>query len=68
MLIIMNANATDDQIQNVVSFIKRKNFDAHVSKGEVQTVIGAVGGKIVDPRDIELLDGVYEVLRISSSY
>ena len=68
MLIIMNANATDEQIQNVVSFIKRKNFDAHVSKGEVQTVIGAVGGKIIDPRDIELLDGVKEVIRITSSY
>ena len=54
MLIIMNPGATDEQIQAVVSHIKRKNFDAHVSKGEVQTVIGAVGGKIVDPRDIEL--------------
>ena len=68
MLIIMNPSATDEQIQDVVSFIKRKNFDAHVSKGEVQTVIGAVGGKIVDPRDIELLEGVKEVIRISSSY
>jgi 3-deoxy-7-phosphoheptulonate synthase len=68
MLIIMNAGATDTQIQNVVSFIKRKDFDAHVSKGEVQTVIGAVGGKIIDPRDIELLEGVKEVIRISSSY
>ena len=68
MLIIMNPSATDEQIQAVVSFIKRKNFDAHVSKGEVQTVIGAVGGKIIDPRDIELLDGVKEVIRISSSY
>ncbi len=68
MLIIMNANATDNQIQNVVNFIKSKNFDAHISKGEIQTVIGAVGGKIIDPRDIELLDGVKEVIRISSGY
>ena len=68
MLIIMNANATDNQIQNVVNFIKSKIFDAHISKGEIQTVIGAVGGKIIDPRDIELLDGVKEVIRISSGY
>ena len=32
------------------------------------TVLGAVGGATVDPRDIELLDGVREVVKISASY
>lgn len=68
MLIIMKPQATESQIEKVVSFIKKKGFDAHISRGEVHTVIGAVGGKIVDPRDIELIEGVSEVIRITSSY
>ncbi len=68
MLIIMKPGAQDAQIEIVIDFIKRKGFDAHVSQGEVHTVIGAVGGKLIDPRDIELIEGVKEVIRITSSY
>ena len=68
MLIVMRHGAQSEQINNVVEYIKRKGFDAHVSNGELHTVIGAVGGKSIDPRDIELLDGVKEVIKISSSY
>lgn len=68
MLIVMRHGATEEQIQNVQKYIKSKGFDAHISKGELHTVIGAVGGKVIDPRDIELLDGVKEVIKISSSY
>ncbi len=68
MLVIMRHGASDEQIENVIKFIKKKGFDAHVSTGELHTVIGAVGGKVIDPRDIELLDGVKEVIKITSSY
>jgi len=68
MLIIMRQGATDQDIEKVKLFIEKKGFDAHVSKGEVHTVIGAVGGKVIDPRDIELFNGVSEVIRITSSY
>lgn len=68
MLVIMRHGASKEQIQTVIEFIKKKGFDTHVSEGELHTVIGAVGGKVIDPRDIELLDGVQEVLKISSSY
>lgn len=68
MLIIMRHGATKEDIEKVKLFIERKGFDAHISEGEVHTVIGAVGGKIIDPRDIELIDGVKEVIRITSSY
>ncbi len=68
MLIVMQPNASEEKIQNVISFIKTQGFDAHVSKGENQTVIGAVGKKVIDKRNIELLEGVKEVLRISSPY
>jgi 3-deoxy-7-phosphoheptulonate synthase len=68
MLIVMRQGATKEEIQKVQIFIEKKGFTAHVSEGEVQTVIGAVGGKVIDPRDIELLEGVQEVIRITSSY
>ncbi|MBQ9245466.1 3-deoxy-7-phosphoheptulonate synthase [bacterium] len=68
MLIVMQPNTTEDKIQKVIDFIKQKGFDAHVSKGSDHTVIGAVGRKVIDKRDIELLPGVKEVIRISSPY
>lgn len=68
MLIVMQSHASEEKIEKVVEFIKEKGFDAHVSTGEDHTVIGAVGRKIIDKRDIELLDGVKEVIRITSPY
>ena len=68
MLIIMKPKASEEDINQVVSFIQTKGFDAHISKGEINTVIGAVGGKTIDTRNVELLDGVQEVIKITSSY
>ena len=68
MLIVMKPQTAEEKIQNVISFIKERGFDAHVSRGADHTVIGAVGRKVIDKRDIELLDGVSEVIRISSPY
>lgn len=68
MLIVMQPNAGEEKIQKVIDFIKQKGFDVHISKGADHTVIGAVGRKVIDKRDIELLDGVKEVIRISSPY
>ena len=68
MLIVMQSNASEEKIQKVIEFIKQKGFDTHISRGSDHTVIGAVGRKVIDQRDIELLDGVKEVIRISSPY
>ena len=68
MLIVMQPQADEEKIQKVIDFIKQKGFDAHVSRGADHTVIGAVGRKVIDKRDIELLDGVKEVIRITSPY
>ena len=68
MLIIMRHGANQNQIDAVAQYIEKRGFKAHISNGELHTVIGAVGGKVIDPRDIELLDGVKEVIKITSSY
>ena len=67
MLIIMKQQTEQINIDKVIEFIKKRGFEAHVSNGELHTVIGAVGNKIIDKRDIELLDGVEEVIRISTT-
>jgi len=66
MLIIMSEHASEACIEKVVEFIKKRDFEAHISKGKLHTVIGAVGEKVIDPRDIELLAGVQEVIKITS--
>lgn len=68
MLIIMQPTADKKQIENVIKYVEKQGFTAHVSNGEYQTVIGCVGGKTIDKRNIELLDGVREVVKITSSY
>jgi 3-deoxy-7-phosphoheptulonate synthase len=43
MIIIMQAGASEAQIESVVKRVKQLGYDAHVSKGEEHTVIGCVG-------------------------
>jgi len=69
MVVVMQEGATEAQIQGVINKLMEMGFDIHRSTGVRHTVLGAVGAKIdFDTRDIELLDGVAEVLRISAPY
>src|SRR5437867_12498367 len=68
MVIVMQRGATEHQIQRVIDRLIADGFDVHRSTGVERTVLGVVGGKIVDHRDYELLDGVKEVIRITQPY
>ncbi len=69
MIVIMQPNAGEDQIQHVIDRLIELGFDAHRSTGEETTVIGALGvKKDFDTGQIEVLDGVREVVRISQPY
>ncbi len=69
MVVVMQERATDEQVQRVVSQLVEMGFDVHRSTGALRTVIGAVGGnRAGDPRLLEVLDGVQEVLRITEPY
>jgi 3-deoxy-7-phosphoheptulonate synthase len=68
MVIVMQRGATEKQIQQVVDRLIGEGFDVHRSTGVERTVLGVVGGKIVDHRDYELLEGVKEVIRITQPY
>ena len=69
MVVVMKENATEEQIQKVIARLVNMNFDVHRSTGVSKTIIGAIGDKRgVDPRTIEVMEGVYEVLRITEPY
>jgi len=69
MVVVMQEGAGEEQIQHVIDRLVSAGFDVHRSTGASQTVLGAVGthGEF-DPRDIEVLDGVREVVRITQPY
>jgi len=69
MVVVMQERATDEQVQRVISQLVEMGFDVHRSTGALRTVIGAVGGnRLGDPRLLEVLEGVQEVLRITEPY
>jgi 3-deoxy-7-phosphoheptulonate synthase len=69
MVVVMEERATEEQIQRVVAQLVEMGFDVHRSTGATRTVIGAVGGnRTADPRLLEVLDGVHEVVRITEPY
>jgi 3-deoxy-7-phosphoheptulonate synthase len=69
MVVVMQEGATEEQIQRAINKLMDMGFDIHRSTGARHTVLGAVGAKVdFDTRDIELLEGVSEVLRISAPY
>ena len=69
MVVVMQAGASEEQIQHVVDRLVALGFDIHRSTGVSQTVLGAVGvHPEFDARDIEVLDGVREVVRITQPY
>ena len=69
MIVAMREGATEEQIQHVIERLVGMGFEVHRSTGASQTVLGAVGKRVdFDIRDIEVLDGVGEVHRISAPY
>ncbi len=69
MVVVMQEGAAEEQIQGVINRLMEMGFDIHRSTGARQTVLGAVGAIVdFDTRNIELLSGVDEVVRISAPY
>jgi len=68
MVIVMKVGADEAQIENVVKKLTVQGFAVHRSTGVQHTILGAVGAKVVDTRDYEVMDGVKEVLRITQPY
>jgi 3-deoxy-7-phosphoheptulonate synthase len=68
MVVVMEERATEAQIENVVKRLVDMGMDVHRSTGVTRTVLGAVGQGQPDKGLIEMLEGVHEVVRISSPF
>ncbi len=64
----MEENATEEQVVRVVDRLVNLGFDIHRSTGARYTLLGAVGSRLADTRELELLAGVNKVVRVSSPY
>ena len=69
MMIIMQANATPQQVEHVIEHIKAAGLAVHLSQGLEATIIGAIGETHNLPMEqFEGLDGVDIVQRITQPY
>ncbi len=69
MLVVMNSHATPEQIDQVLSVIRGMNLTPHPLPGATRTAIGITGNiNAVDPRTLEVLPGVMELLRVTKPY
>lgn len=69
MLVVMHTNATPEQIDGVVSAIRRLDLTPHPLPGATRTAIGITGNVgAVDPRPLEVLPGVMELIRVTKPY
>uniref|UniRef100_A0A7V4XQA1 3-deoxy-7-phosphoheptulonate synthase n=1 Tax=Acidobacterium capsulatum TaxID=33075 RepID=A0A7V4XQA1_9BACT len=69
MIVAMAQNATEEEIQYVMSRMMDLGFNVHRTTGTVQTVLAGVGTPIVfDVKDFEVMKGVAEAVRITSPY
>ena len=69
MMIVMQEGAPETQVQSVIDRLVGLGFDVHRSTGVRHTLLGAVGARgDVEVGDLEVLEGVQEVLRISAPY
>ena len=69
MIIILNTDATDEQIDAVVNKIKGFGLDCNVSRGVERTVIGAIGDEAkIDKEAVQALPGVEYAMRVMKPY
>jgi 3-deoxy-7-phosphoheptulonate synthase len=69
MLVVMKAQATQDEIQAVCEHIEKLGLRAHPLPGAERTAIGITGNKgEVDRGNLEALSGVAEVIRVTKPY
>ena len=69
MLVVMKAQATPDQIRAVCERIEQLGLRPHPLPGAQRTAIGITGNKgEVERGNLEELDGVAEVIRVSKPY
>lgn len=66
MVIILQNNATEEQIGNIKKHLTDFGFQIHESRGVQKTILGAIGVQPdFDIRKVRILDGVSDVYRVT---
>jgi 3-deoxy-7-phosphoheptulonate synthase len=69
MLVVMQSHATPAQVEEVLAAIRGLNLTPHPMPGATRTAIGITGNVgAVDPRPLEVLPGVLELIRVTKPY
>src|SRR5471032_2510405 len=69
MLVVMQTQATPEQIEHVVQAIRDMKLTPHPLPGATRTAIGITGNVgAVDSRTLEVLPGVSELIRVTKPY
>ena len=69
MLVVMQAQATDEQVRAVCKKIESLGYRAHPMPGEQRTAIGITGNTgVVEPGTLDEMPGVGELIRVSKPY
>jgi 3-deoxy-7-phosphoheptulonate synthase len=69
MLVVMHSHATPAQVEQVLAAVRCMNLTPHPMPGATRTAIGITGNVgAVDPRSLEVLPGVLELIRVTKPY
>src|SRR5207253_1003148 len=69
MLVVMKAQATEEQVRAVCERVESLGYRAHAIPGAQRTAIGVTGNKgAMDPGALEEMSGVQEVIQVSKPY
>lgn len=69
MIIVMNQNATQEEIKKVIDKLTDTGLKAHVSEGSTRTIIGVIGDKkVIAELPVEAMAGVEKTVSVTESY
>lgn len=69
MLVVMHSHATPAEIDAVLAAVRGMGLTPHPLPGALRTAVGITGNVgAVDPRALEVLPGVMELLRVTKPY
>src|SRR5579871_2283008 len=69
MLVVMHSHDTPEQVEQVLQVIRGMDLTPHPMPGATRTAIGITGNVgAVDPRSLEVLPGVLELIRVTKPY
>ncbi|MCR4892090.1 MAG: 3-deoxy-7-phosphoheptulonate synthase [Lachnospiraceae bacterium] len=69
MVIVMRPDASQENINNVVEYVKSAGLEIHLSKGAEVTIIGLIGDKSkLKYENLQIFDGVDKLVPVTESY